>query len=229
MKRWQYSCWIVPILLSLFSCGNEKKGSYDPNRTFKETAPVSLKSIGLTTDLEEDGPWKQPYALNGESTLNPKEEFSENHKDWNWESYTGHYSSLFSEKVYQKNELIVYYADLCQPSDGIYPSFYPFSITSEYKKEKEFRLPILDAVYANGCWSYVANFLYTCSRLEEGPLPFANGLSILYALTHCTMEDYPYTVYMDSQCLYFMNKSTDFPNDYIEAFNKREDMHLIYR
>jgi len=50
----------------------------------------------------------------------------------------------------------------------------------------------------------------------------------LKGLRDSALKDYPYTVYMDRSCLYFMNKDTSFPNDYINEFNKREDMHLIY-
>ena len=87
----------------------------------------------------------------------------------------------------------------------------------------------MDAVYANGVWSYVVTFEY--GPLEEKP-PFAafhKGLDLLWGLVFCSLEDYPYSVYMDAYSLYFMSKDTAFPNDYIEEFNKREDMHLIYR
>ena len=90
----------------------------------------------------------------------------------------------------------------------------------------------MDAVYSHGCWSYVGNFRYT-SRLHEnrsdGYEAFEQdlGIRLLACLTHCTMERYPYTVYFDRECIYFMSKNQAFPNDYLDLFNEREDMHLL--
>ena len=219
----------------LFACSNSSHGTYDPNRKFKEDTPTNLQEIGLSVEIEKiDGKWKEPLYPQATKSLDPlggsepKQTSAASQKATLWKNYTNWSFSLFDEGIYAFNPHLAWFADISPSEDGVFPCFFS---GGEVPRDvwNASNLPYLDAVFSNGVWSYIANFTYTMNRRETEPfLAFANGLSILYAIEKCTMDDYPYTIYMDSRCLYFMSKDTAFPNDYIEEFNKREDMHLLY-
>ena len=214
-------------------------GSYDPSRTFKESVPADLRELGLKEDIDHLVTSLYRRAANRSSGVldpfvgkKPDEIETPNPVSNGIRiSDTSEYAaSLFSENVY--TYVPFYNASLsvasCGHSQGYYPVFYSL------ERPMPDIGPFAEAIYSHGCWSYVGNFYDQTGHNAHQELltgyeifDTSDGLSLLACLLHCTMEDYPYTVYFDKECVYFMSKDPHFPNDYIEEFNKREDMHLL--
>ena len=218
-------------LLSACSGVKEPKGgTYDPNRKFKESEAQSLSSLGISHDLSK---LTYPDILTpspAKNSLDPyqgRRPASFSKKEIDEHPYPSSLDELFSKEAYFLAWGGGYFANLCSPEQGFYSTFYrlgDYSITMQNIISLGGSATAA-AVYSHGQWSYIVS----CQDAwwKEDSQGFLN-LNVLYGLEFCLMEDYPYVVYMDRQYLYFMNRSTDFANDYIEEFNKLEDMHLIY-
>ncbi|MBO4541473.1 MAG: hypothetical protein J5736_05815, partial [Bacilli bacterium] len=142
-------------------------GSYDANRTFKEKEPVNLYDLGLEQDLGELPPsYLIPWFCRNDGVLDPffekkpsdlsfgvtnqSEGFPEKRKDK---------LECFSPQSYLYITSTVWYAEVSFFEQGNYVCFYDFSLP-QYNRSSAMNNPFMDAVYANGVWSYVVTFEY---------------------------------------------------------------------
>lgn len=221
-------------------------GTYDPNRKFKESSPVDLLSLGLSKDIDEivqETPL--PLRSRTDGTLDPFGGKKPNELGYSYFEDEPGYShitcdfsaSLFDDRSYVFQCGSGWYVDISNPKQGSYPCFYDWFGENKGDPSLSGHVfsspggPVFDCVYSHGAWSYIANFAHiSIGPTKEAPYALFNqfGWNIIWGFKHCTLKDYPYTVYFDTYHVYFMTKDKAFPNDYLDAFNKVENMHLLY-
>ena len=243
---------VMLLSLSLFSCAKQPfrefdepmGGTYDSSRKFKESEPVDLAALGK---IPENDRWKADEFVNyrhrEDGCLNPFEGLTPA-DDFGSGSIRGidkiretfsHPEDLFDEKAYTYVSSTSWYVDIhdFEPPVSSYLDFYNYQTYQALigAGGEAIGGPFLDAVYSHGQWCYIANNHVTSDenyRESWGVLDDPWIQKIFWCLKHCSLDPYPYTVYFDRCCFYFMTRSKEFPNNYIKEFNKREDMHLLY-
>lgn len=213
------------------------EGTYDPSRKFKEESPVDLTSIGLEKDIDERIPKPlTPWRGRTDGSLDPYLHLKPNQApngalptEGGYDNrYCDYPASLFNNDAYVYVANTGWYTDVCDAQKGCYPCFYDLSALLDPPSGIAGGVSI-DAVYSHGVWSYVANFSYIGKgSLAEYALFGDYGLSIIWSIKHCSLEVYPYSIYFDHYRVYFMSKDSAFPNDYLDAFNQAEGIHLLY-
>jgi len=232
---------ILPLLLCalLGSCGSSSRsyveptgGTYDPNRSFKEKEPVDLRELvyesykELLPDVLE--PWcgrkdgclepfkgKKPSEIESGAFVGEEGYFP-------WREIREGKNPFADTNAYFYVTRTNWYVDVSNIEQGKYPCFYDHDVEPYRTYFDPSSGLYLDAVYSHGVWSYVATY-----RAGIGPKDLTGARIIKYLIEN-TLESYPYSVYFDDKHFYFMSKDIAFPNDYLDTFNQRNDMHLLY-
>ena len=206
-------------------------GNYDPNRKFKESEPVDLTNLvyedycELLPDMLK--PWceREDGCLDPFKDLKPSEitsgKFIGEEGYLEWQEVREGENPFADASAYFYVTRTNWYVDVCHQKQGKYPCFYNHDL-SPYDSFGDPSGLYLDAVYSHGVWSYVATY-----RAGIGPMDLVGSRIIKY-LIECTLERFPYSVYFDDKHFYFMSRDIAFPNDYLDIFNKRSDMDLLY-
>ena len=215
-------------------------GTYNPLREFKEREAFDVSTIEDAPDIYN----LQPTDLRNQGNRKDGSLFPFEHKtpanvqamclrgDPSYIETISRPEQLFDPEAYVYLQWTPWYIDIHddQPEES---TFVEFFLSGDVILNPAF--PFIDGVYSHGEWSFVANYACVERELREKAIledPWAilrdrHNWRFFWFARHCSMQDYPYTVYFDRGCFYFMRKSSAFPNDYIEEFNKREDMHLL--
>jgi hypothetical protein len=82
--------------------------------------------------------------------------------------------------------------------------------------------PFINGIYAGGVWSYAILRMDEDEKLSVA-VRIKNQLCAIYE----DVDSFPYDVYYNSECVYFMSKDPSFPKDYLKSFKQSEKE--IYR
>lgn len=208
---------IMVFVIMLSSCNRKIE--------FKETEPLPFNELGFKSDFKEylslktfedrkDG----EYDPLGNKKIKLKENIEVSSK----------YKTLFTERKYKIFERSNYKEYLNLYPDIVFKEDY-YSVQMFYENEKVAHTSVrpfpayVDAIESNNIYSYILNTSYYSNPANA--LIQERCYSLFYAIY--SAKDFPYTVYFDKECIYLMNQSKKFCNEYLNKFNKDPNIHLF--